>query len=732
MSRHLQRNLSPLYALPLAVILLSLALCLLELPVPASAQTSTAIGQILVASLPQLGDLPGGYNFKSESAGLHDLSEGSANSYTSWWGQRPYTWYVPSTKYNASSYDFIRISGICNYREGINDSYAEWSPEKFRAVRMTWDEKGQHSTPYDGLPGGVITSTVEEDSNGAHLFSRIYFWKSRYYNGDIYIQYTVTRANNNHPETPPYASRLAEGKAFYLTQIERLAKLTHSRLPEGQTGGPGATPAILPPPIPSSPQGNQPVQTQPTDSTATSGEQGRLPDAALPVAAGATAVVAGLGALAVAFSSGVNPKEAVEEVLNLFRGQVSAATEPAPVEVPAQTTFDQAAYDKMMRDENLKQLQDDVDRAKDALERRQQYIDGLRQAGHLEQANTEASTLGELQRDVSRTQQQLSNSGGQEATHLIKQNTFDIGEDQMAKVRAEAAAGMAGKLTDLERVKISDWIDMQAPDDQTAQRMRAMVDDRTVTLGDGKAVGSFEDISRELGQMLQQGNQPDLSYVERFSIRDEFMDNAKTLGNARGYSQDGSGTAGGLTDITKQGKLKLAENTTLGGVTKSLDAVSKVSDAVGYIEGYTKGAGNSVGYAAVKAAAQMGVKQIALSNPVIGLGDTAIKYAENALLGRDASPGKALETMVNLAFDAQHDVNDRAPVIFNSETGQFEVGARMLGTDSPELTEPATSSMLSAVDKQLGNPNLSAADKEGLMSARTDLLETLKDLRGQQ
>lgn len=456
--------------------------------------------------------------------------------------------------------------------------------------------------------------------------------------------------------------------------------------------------------------------------------------------AGVVGAIAAVGAWLTMLSSGVRPKDVMDALGGLFgMGQPPEASEPLPITEPprilfeepqmdtsTQPTFDKAAYDRMIVDENLKQLQDDVDRAKDALERRQQYIETLRQAGRTDQANREAITLGELQREVSRTQKQLSDSGGQEAGHITKKHIFDIGEDQAAKVKEEMAAEKAGVLSDLERVKLDDWIDLQAPDEQAAKRMRAMVGDRTITLENGKMVGSFEGISRELGQMLQESNQPDLTYVERFSIRDEFMEKAIIFKSARGYGQDAVST------VSTLGKLGVIENADVTGIAKKLNPVAKLSKFVGYMEGYTKGAGNNVGYAVVKSAVQMGVRQVALKNPVIGLGNTVIKYAEKAVLGRDVSPGKALETMVNVAFDAVHDVKDRAPVTFNSATGKFEMGGKILGIDSPELTEPATRRLLSAVDKQLSNPNLGAADRAGLLSDRKDLLETLDELKGQQ
>ena len=725
MRRRLFNHLTPLQIMTLAILLAALTLCFAEQPAPAAAQPASAMGQAFLAAFPKLGDLPGGYDFKLEDSGVNNLSATSSGAYLFWTGKRPYTWYVPSTHYNASSYDFIRIACYGDYREDLNDSYAEWSPEKFRAVRLSWDEKGKNSQQYDGLPGGVIVRTEENDGQ-VHFFRRLYFWKSRGCTGDIYIQYTVGQANGSHPPTPSFDARVAEGRNFCDTQIERLAKLMHSRFPEGQAGSSRFVPGG-----PASSPGNQQGQSQAGGSTGTDGGEGTVPDAALPAAAGATALIGGLGALGAAMANGVNPKEALAELAELFRGRVSQSG-AVPDAATVQAGDGQEAYDRMVSAENLRQLQDDVDRSKDAFDRRQQYIDSLRQAGRMDQANTEAATLGELQREVSRTQQQLSDFGGQEAQHSVKQNTFDIGEDQIARARADVAAQQAGTLSDLERVKLDDWIEMQAPDEQTAARMRAVVQERTVALGGGRAAGSFQDISRKLGQVLQQSSQPDLSYVERFSIRDELMDNAKTMGDARGKAQDAAGTLGGLVDVMEGSNVKVAGDVKMGDITGKLDAVAKVSDGLGYMEGYMKGAGDSAGYAAVKAAAQMGIKQLAFRNPVIGLGDTAFKYAETALLGRDASPGKAVETLVNIAFDTTSDVKDRVPVTFNSATGKFEMGAQTLDTVSPGMTERAARNMLSAVEKQLANPDLSAADRDVLADSRSDILQALGGIQGQQ
>ncbi|PKN38705.1 MAG: hypothetical protein CVU62_00450 [Deltaproteobacteria bacterium HGW-Deltaproteobacteria-2] len=198
----------------------------------AFALVAQTTGKTLLDALPQISDMPDGYHFdKREGEGFHDYSAQSSNSYSFITGKRTYSW-TNKNGMSFTEYDFIRVASYGNYREGINDSYAEWSPEKFRALRLTWGEKGHSIKPYEGLPGGVIEEHTEVDSYGSvNIFTRIYFWKSRECNGDIYIQYRVSNSYRN--TRPSFEERVAAAKAFCRPQIERLAKLIYSRLPEG-------------------------------------------------------------------------------------------------------------------------------------------------------------------------------------------------------------------------------------------------------------------------------------------------------------------------------------------------------------------------------------------------------------------------------------------------------------------------------------------------------------------
>lgn len=224
-----------LRTLTLSVLFIILAVIFSGYKTPAFALKGSVTGQTLLDALPKLSDLPEGYQFKnSEGEGINNLSSESAGAYSFWTGRRNYIWY---NKYNKgfTEYDFIRIASYANYREGINDSYAEWSPEKFRALRLTWGEQGHSIKPYEGLPGGVIEEHMDVDSSGGiHMFVRIYFWKSRECTGDIYIQYGVSKIAQWGPTQPSFEARAAAGKAFCHTQIERLAKLMYARFPEGE------------------------------------------------------------------------------------------------------------------------------------------------------------------------------------------------------------------------------------------------------------------------------------------------------------------------------------------------------------------------------------------------------------------------------------------------------------------------------------------------------------------
>lgn len=265
---------------------IALSVCVIGYQINAFALVAQTMGKTLLDALPQISDLPEGYQFsKREGEGFHDYSKQSSGAYSFCTGKRNYVWTNKNGR-SFTEYDFIRIASYANYREGINDSYAEWSPEKFRANRLTWGEKGHSIKSYEGLPGGVIEEHMDVDRFGSlHFYVRIYFWKSRECNGQLYIQYGVSNSYRN--TQPSFEARAAEAKAFCRTQIERLAKLIYARLPEG-TGSEEALSEDLSPTAP----GTQGSQTEPLS-----------PEATLLAVAGGSMVMA-LGAFLQLFGMG--------------------------------------------------------------------------------------------------------------------------------------------------------------------------------------------------------------------------------------------------------------------------------------------------------------------------------------------------------------------------------------------------------------------------------------------
>lgn len=92
-------------------------------------------------------------------------------------------------------------------------------------------------------------------------------------------------------------------------------------------------PVVIPPPV-NEPKTTEPEPVSQEDTASVSSEdmtssekplpaEGEIPDATLPLAAGAAAGVAALGALSVAFAQGIRPVEAVGELIGLFRGELS-------------------------------------------------------------------------------------------------------------------------------------------------------------------------------------------------------------------------------------------------------------------------------------------------------------------------------------------------------------------------------------------------------------------------
>ena len=233
-------------------------------------------------ALPNEGDLFSGYNWE-----LHHLEINPGHDYYSlkWEGKNPRGY---------PHQDATIACGIHACFFGDNSPYYDL------------DIPGHQK--WDALPGAY--KKFSTDSYGTSS-CRIAFWNL---DGSIMVDLWVS------------------GNAeIVCPEAERLAKLVYSRLPEKfyslQSGKdflvPGFNQQNVSPGLPA----------DPTDLDATdpglSGPGERIPDGALPLAAGVVAVVTALGALGVAFTGDTTPLEALNELKGFFtRG--SAETPPPP------------------------------------------------------------------------------------------------------------------------------------------------------------------------------------------------------------------------------------------------------------------------------------------------------------------------------------------------------------------------------------------------------------------
>ena len=256
----------------------------------------------------------------------------------------------------------------------------------------------------------------------------------------------------------------------------------------------------------------------------------------------------------------------------------------------------------------------------------------------------------------------------------------------------------------------------------------------------GNAWGDKEEINKAISREYARTNQPKLTYVEKYALRDEVMENAKLYGNVREAASDmasygnnlyelpkaqqlveidraiaEAGKRGDYKQVAQLGKLKGAiEDAPAGAASKffkAWDSYQKASDAYGYYEGY-RAAGNSQGMAVLKAGTQMGVKtaiDTAVKNPVVGLMDTGFKYITKAYDGQDRSPSKWVETMVNIGFDKATGELDRKPI------ERLDLGGQ-------EIQDVVRQSHVRAVEKQLSNPYLEHEDRIKL----SEMLANLK------
>jgi len=211
-------------------------------------------------------------------------------------------------------------------------SYNDWYPDSDAYIQAHDTRQFER---YSALPFAVYSGPTLSGGSGPEKYKvEIRFWKNEWVQGYITIWLS----------TPDYA----------LSEAERLAQIVYSRLPNSVPGIPGSggsqttppptsneTPGsdlspgdiqlITPPPAsdpPSTPtEYSTPATSPPSDYSpptsgpGLSGPGERIPDGALPVAAGAAAAVAAIGALGVAAANGVPAAQALGELQGLLSGR---------------------------------------------------------------------------------------------------------------------------------------------------------------------------------------------------------------------------------------------------------------------------------------------------------------------------------------------------------------------------------------------------------------------------
>ncbi|MDO8673579.1 MAG: hypothetical protein Q7O66_19395 [Dehalococcoidia bacterium] len=286
------------------------------------------------------------------------------------------------------------------------------------------------------------------------------------------------------------------------------------------------------------------------------------------------------------------------------------------------------------------------------------------------------------------------------------QNVQRVDKNELARQDSlqQQKADSTGVLTTTDQIQTQLWILKNAPTDQARQDMEELVS-RMSAPGVDKTLGDRVVIQKALGGVLQKTEQPPLTYVERYSLRDEVMEHALPFRDKRDQTADGIGIlTGSQTILSEAGLSELSPGETL--TLKGLDVATKIQDSVNYFSGY-KAAGDGNLEAAGKTVVQVGLKSIVFSNPIVGLSDTAIKYGEQIIMGRDASPSKLLEYVTNRTMDGA--------------TGDLAVKPVVQDFNSPDIQQTITDAQAGAIQKRLSLPDLGHPERDKLTQMLKDL-----------
>jgi hypothetical protein len=358
----------------MAMMAMGLAsVALIATAAPANAMLGPdSIAQLLKKAGLQTSDLssPVVWKLYSENTESADPQETRAVSiHQAWRGYVPVDGSQPSGYASGNSDDvgfditieFITLDYLGSQRDYMLT--AEGFREHYLGMARKEANSSYETSAYDGLPGGVMrVDRADVDKQHPEIGSSmyVYFWKGPGYVGHIYYSGSCTAATPYH-ET--LRARTVRQEAFIRQDCPKLAGIVYNRMPEYRAvagSDPGAAQAATPPGAGKAPGGSTEGSTtgptgqsaanrrQPGRTTEKSGtgqassavdatddakkpatKSAKLPDAALPVAVGATAGLAALGALAAASANGVSPREAVGGVAGLFNAKAGTIASDA-------------------------------------------------------------------------------------------------------------------------------------------------------------------------------------------------------------------------------------------------------------------------------------------------------------------------------------------------------------------------------------------------------------------
>ncbi|HOG48089.1 MAG TPA: hypothetical protein PLB78_15790, partial [Anaerolineae bacterium] len=268
-----------------------------------------------------------------------------------------------------------------------------------------------------------------------------------------------------------------------------------------------------------------------------------------------------------------------------------------------------------------------------------------------------------------------------------------------AQIEEEQRLAQQGHVTALDMAQLKLWVLKHAPSAQVTGDMLTLVERMTVQAQSGARVGNVEQIRQALGQELERTNQPHLSYWERYAEMEERR--STPLQDARDLSRD---VTGGLATYTEIKKVPLSPR--YQKLPGAVGWVANADKALQYYQGYRQ-QDLSRTQAAGRALLQTGVQYFVTKNPAIGLVDTGLKYGGQLTAGKDLSPSRGYEVMINALLDGRKLTASQQ--------------AASLDFSSPQMQEMIRGSQQQAVEQALASGRLSPGDREALLQLRETL-----------